>query len=129
MCQTPFPLWNEYQWPVQPETKTAGMTVATKNVIDISKYLKDSVLTWSVPTGKWIIQRFGMVPTGAQNDPSAPNATGYEVDKMNKTMLAKHFEAYVGQFLNRMPASERKAFKYVIGDSYEKGSQNSYNFV
>ncbi len=39
MCQTPFPLWNEYQWKAQPETGSADMKIDPKKVIDISKNL------------------------------------------------------------------------------------------
>ena len=127
MSQTPFPLWDHYLWESQPEAINKSSYIDSEKVLDISKYLKDSVLTWTVPAGKWVIQRIGMTPTGAKNTPSAPNATGYEVDKMNKEMVAGHFDAYIGEVLRRMPAQDRTAFKYVVADSYEKGSQNWTN--
>ncbi len=125
MCQTPFPLWNEYQWKSQPETGSADMKIDPKKVIDISNNLSpDGTLTWDAPAGKWIIMRIGVTPTGTKNSPSAPYATGWEVDKMSREHLKGHFDAFIGELLRRMPAADRTALKHVVLDSYEMGSQN-----
>jgi len=125
MCQTPFPLWNEYQWKSQPETGTEAMKIDPEKVIDISGNLSgDGTLTWEAPAGKWIVMRIGATPTGTKNSPSAPYATGWEVDKMNREHLRKHFDAFIGELLRRMPAEDRTALKHVVLDSYEQGSQN-----
>jgi hypothetical protein len=125
MCQTPFPLWKEYQWKSQTETGSADMKIDPKKVIDISKNLSaDGTLTWEAPAGKWIIMRIGVTPTGTKNSPSAPYATGWEVDKMSRGYLRNHFDAFIGVLLKRMPAEDRTALKHVVLDSYEMGSQN-----
>jgi hypothetical protein len=49
---------------------------------------------------------------------------GWEVDKMNSEHLKKHFDAYVGELLKRIPAEDRAALKHVVLDSYEQGSEN-----
>ncbi|RYG72826.1 hypothetical protein EON80_03825, partial [bacterium] len=56
--------------------------------------------------------------------PSPPDARGPEVDKMNREHLRSHFDSYMGELLRRMPIADRKAFKHVVVDSYEVGSQN-----
>jgi hypothetical protein len=125
MCQTPFPLWNEYQWPSQPETGSEAMRINPQQVTDISANLSaDGTLTWDAPEGKWIVMRIGATPTGTKNSPSAPYATGWEVDKMNREHLKKHFDAFIGELLRRMPAEDLTALKHVVLDSYEQGSQN-----
>jgi hypothetical protein len=125
MFQTPVPLWKEFQWPNQMETMEAGMYVKPMQVMDISKNLgADGTLNWDAPAGKWIVMRIGATPTGTMNGPSAPNARGLEVDKMNKTYLENHFNAYMGKLLERMPADDRTAFKHVVMDSYEMGPEN-----
>ena len=43
---------------------------------------------------------------------------------MNRAAARAHFDAYIGKLLQRMPKADRKAFKHVIADSYEMGSQN-----
>jgi hypothetical protein len=81
-------------------------------------------LSWDVPAGDWVVLRVALTPTGSRNSPAPPEATGLEVDKMNRTALKAHFDAYVGNLLQRMPAAERKSWKHVVADSYEQGPQN-----
>jgi len=124
MCQTPFPLWNEYQWEAQQETGTEAMKINPAEVIDLSTNLSGNTLTWDAPAGKWLVMRLGATPTGARNAAAAPHAMGWEVDKMNREHLKKHFDAYVGELLKRIPAEDRTALKHVVLDSYEQGSEN-----
>ncbi|HEY4785291.1 MAG TPA: glycosyl hydrolase, partial [Bacteroidales bacterium] len=125
MFQSPHPFWQEYQWAPQPEPNDPTTVVDGSKVIDISQYLSaDGTLAWNVPAGEWIILRTGMVPTGTVNSPASPDATGLEVDKMSKKHVEKHFNAYIGEILKRIPAADRKTFKVVVEDSYETGGQN-----
>lgn len=124
MHPTPFPAWNSYKWNQQKHVD-ASLSVAAKNVIDISdKMNADGRLNWEAPIGNWTIQRFGMTPTGTKNAPSAPQGKGYEVDKANKELIQFHYKKFIGEFLKRIPEESKSAFKYVIADSYEMGSQN-----
>lgn len=125
MFQSPLPYWQEYQWASQPEVNDPSTVVNGSKVIDISKNLsEDGTLVWNVPAGDWIILRTGMSPTGTVNSPASPEATGYEVDKMSKKHVEKHFDAYIGEILKRIPVADRKCFKVVVEDSYETGGQN-----
>jgi hypothetical protein len=125
VCPVPHALYDYYTWPVGAEPDSAGLMIQPNAVCDISKSMTaDGTLNWDVPAGDWIVMRTAMTPTGARNAPAPPEATGYEVDKMNRVPLRAHFEAYVGNLLKRMPASDRKSWKHVVADSYEVGSQN-----
>jgi hypothetical protein len=125
MHQTPFPLWKEYQWPVQPEANDTMLYVRPEGVMDISGRVDaDGVLRWDAPQGEWLVMRIGASPTGTENSPSAPHGRGPEVDKMNRDHLRKHFDAFIGELLRRMPAKDRSAFTHVVLDSYEQGSEN-----
>jgi len=125
MYQAPLPYWKEYQWPQQPEPNDQSTVIDASTVIDISANLSaDGTLTWDVPKGDWVILRTGMTPTGTTNAPASPEATGYEVDKMSKEHVAKHFNSYMGEILKRIPEADRKCFKVVVQDSYETGGQN-----
>ncbi len=125
MHPTPMPAWDSYQWPTPPEPDSATLTVPIGDVRDISAQLAaDGTLRWDVPPGKWVILRTGMAPTGIKNTPASSEATGLEVDKMNRAAAKVHFDAFIGQVLRRMPAADRKAFKHVVADSYEVGSEN-----
>ena len=125
MHPTPQPMWDTYLWATQPEPDSAPFTVPQNKVVSLASFMKpDGTLIWDVPAGDWIILRTGMVPTGTRNSPASPEGQGLEVDKMNRQAAQAHFDAFIGQVLKRMPASERKAFKHVVADSYEMGSQN-----
>ena len=43
---------------------------------------------------------------------------------MSKEHIRTHFDNYIGKILQRIPAKDRKTFKYIIEDSYETGGQN-----
>ena len=128
MHPTPLPMWDTYLWPTQPEETPAGKgprSVPLSAVQNLSARMgKDGILRWDVPPGEWIILRTGMAPTGTRNAPASPEGQGLEVDKMNRAAAKRHFAAFIGQVLRRIPAADRKAFKHVVADSYEMGSQN-----
>ncbi|MFZ4546353.1 MAG: glycosyl hydrolase [Bacteroidales bacterium] len=125
MYPAPLPYWKEYQWKPQPEVDDKATVVDPTKVLDITKYLtSDGTLNWKVPAGDWVILRTGMTPTGTENGPASVEGTGYEVDKISKVHIEKHFDAFIGEILKRIPAEDRKSFKVVVVDSYEMGGQN-----
>ena len=124
MFETPLPLWNEYQWPDDPANLPGTALDPAKAVVLTGKVAPGGTLDWKVPSGKWVIYRFGAAPTGTKNVPANPEATGYEVDKMSRAHVAAHFDAYRGKILARTPPEHRKAIKHAVLDSYEQGGQN-----
>lgn len=125
MHPTPLPYWKDYQWPVQPVVEDPASLIDPRQVVDLSHHLTpNGTLIWDVPPGEWIILRTGMTPTGTVNSPAAPEATGYEVDKMSKKLVEKHFYGHIGEILRRIPEADRKSFRVVVQDSYETGGQN-----
>ncbi len=125
MHPIPLAMWDAYLWPTPPEPDTQMLVVQPNTVRDLSKHLSaDGTLRWDVPPGHWIIQRTGMTPTGMSNSPASPEARGFEVDKMNRTLARHHFDSFIGEIFRRMPAADRKAFRRVVADSYEMGAQN-----
>lgn len=112
------------RYPAGP-TIERGHEIKVTDIINISQHLSpDGKLSWKVPEGKWTIMRLGMVPTGAQNGPTSIAGRGFEIDKMNKSVVEPHFEAYLGKILKRLSPEERKSFGRVVADSYETGPQN-----
>lgn len=125
MLQTPLPYWKEYQWAPQAILDDSDLVVNPTKIMDLSDHLAaDGTLTWKVPKGNWIIERMGMTPTGTKNGPAAPEATGFEVDKMSKEHTTMHFYEHMGEVLKRIPEADRRSFKVVVQDSYEMGGQN-----
>jgi hypothetical protein len=125
MHPTPFPTWDSYLFEAQEDVDDNNLKVDMGDVLDISEKMDASgLLTWQVPEGEWTILRFGMTPTGTKNSPAAPQGKGYEIDKANRELIRFHFQQYIGEFLKRIPKESKSAFKYIIADSYEMGSQN-----
>lgn len=125
MFQDPLPPFDFYTWPPQAEPESPALKVAPEGVLNLSALLEaDGTLRWDVPDGEWIVLRAVMTPTGTKNSPSPEEATGLEVDKMNRLPLKAHFDAYIGDLLGRLTPDERKALKHVVADSYEMGPQN-----
>ena len=124
MHQTPLPFWHEYQWDNQPIVDESNLLVDATSVLDITEFLDGEVLTWDAPEGNWTILRTGMLPTGVTNGPARPEARGLEIDKMSKTHVKTHFEAFLGKIYERIPAKDRACWKVVVQDSYETGGQN-----
>ena len=123
MHQTPYPSFNSYRWNAQQEPSNG--ILQSSEVLDISsKMNSNGLLTWEVPAGIWIVQRYGMTPTGTKNAPAAPRGTGYEIDKASEPLARFHFEQFIGKLLEKIPEKAKSAFKYVVADSYEVGSQN-----
>ena len=125
MFQEPLPPFDFYSWPQAQELDCAELSIRPESVIDLTKNLRpDGTLEWNVPPGDWIILHTGLVPTGTKNSPAPVEATGFEVDKMNRTALKAHFDAYITPLLKKLTPSERKSWTHVIADSYEAGPQN-----
>ncbi|WP_165806621.1 glycosyl hydrolase [Chitinophaga parva] len=135
MFPAPQPLWDTYLWPNDsPDTAQA---LSTRQVLDITRFMQpDGTLRWQAPrsaepgvkgntaTTRWTILRMGMLPTGVHNAPATPDATGLEVDKLSAMAMAAHFSAFVKRVYDSLAPAQRSAFKYVVADSYETGSQN-----
>ncbi|GAL67237.1 glycosyl hydrolase [Jejuia pallidilutea] len=125
MHSTPKPEWDTYIFGKQEALKDKSLIVNPDEVIDLRDNLDENgVLNWEAPEGNWTIMRMGMTPTGTKNAPAAPQGVGYEIDKMNSGLAQYHFDNFVGEFLKRIPEESKSAFKYVVADSYEQGSQN-----
>lgn len=96
----------------------------TREVLDVSSYVKDGVLDWEAPAGRWKILRFGYALTGKVNHPSPLEATGLEVDKLDP----RAFSAYLREYFDRFkeiagPLMGERGLQYVLTDSYEAGPQ------
>ena len=120
----PLPLWDSYLWEGSAPEDDPSLVIPREEVLDISEHLQDGILTWDVPGGEWTIMRICMVPTGAINAPVLPEAEGPEIDKLSRELAFHQFEGFAGRLIREIPANERIALKYLVIDSYEKGSQN-----
>ena len=110
---------------IRPEMRRIGAdrTVRPGTAVDLTGKMKpDGALDWDAPAGEWQVVRLGYTSTRCRNHPATPKGRGFEADKFDARAMARHFDAYVGKVLAR--AGTNSAFKAVLIDSCETGSQN-----
>lgn len=92
-------------------------------VIDISdKMAADGTLSWDAPSGKWRILRFGYSLTGKENHPASPEATGLEVDKLDRDAVRRYMDHYLASYHEAADTMMgKKGIQYLLIDSYEAG--------
>ena len=100
--------------------------IKESEIIDLTSNVKaDGTLDWNVPDGNWMILRFGYSLTGHENHPASPEATGLEVDKLDKTAVKNYLENYLDQYKDATGGlMGKKGLQYMVTDSYEAGSAN-----
>lgn len=105
----------------------ADEAVSKSDVIDLtSKMHADGTLDWTPPAGNWVVLRFGYSLLGITNHPATAEATGLEVDKLDRRFVKKYFDTYLDSYKETVGADMmgKKGIRYVINDSWEAGSQN-----
>jgi hypothetical protein len=97
--------------------------IATEDIIDLSaKMSADGTLNWTAPAGNWSVMRFGYSLTGRQNHPASPEATGLEVDKLDKEAVRKYINTYLDMYKDATGGlMGAKGLQYMVLDSYEAG--------
>ncbi|MCP9755478.1 glycoside hydrolase [Lacihabitans sp. CCS-44] len=101
--------------------------IQSQNIIDLtSKIGADGSLNWTAPDGgEWIVLRLGYGLTGRQNHPASPEATGLEVDKLDKEAVRKYINTYLDLYKDATGGQMgAKGLEYMILDSYEAGHMN-----
>jgi hypothetical protein len=107
-------------------TPAAQDAVRKADVLDLtSKMRPDGTLDWTPPAGRWVVLRLGYSLTGARNSPASPEATGLEVDKLNRGFVKTYFDTYLDKYKNTVGGlMGKRGLQYVITDSWEAGVQN-----
>ena len=86
----------------------------------------DGTLDWTPPAGNWVVLRFGYSLLGITNHPATAEATGLEVDKLNRGYVKNYMDHYLDSYKETVGADYmgKRGIRYVITDSWEAGSQN-----
>lgn len=105
-------------------TPDSDSAISVTDVIDISSFMgSDGTLKCSLPKGRWRIYRFGWSITGKVNHPASPEATGLEVDKLDKEAWMDYFHKYLDLYKEASGGMlGSNGIKYLLTDSYEAGS-------
>jgi hypothetical protein len=101
--------------------------VPARDVIDITALMRpDGLLHWQVPPGDWVVLRMGYSLTGSSNHAAPREATGLEVDKLNRQHVADYLDTYLAQYADSVgPALiGKRGVHALMTDSFEVGVQN-----
>jgi hypothetical protein len=101
--------------------------VQEKDVIDLTGKMKpDGTLDWTPPAGKWMVLRIGYSLTGHENGPAPVEATGLEVDKLNREYVKNYVDGYLKMYSDTVGASRmgKDGISFLLTDSIEVGPQN-----
>jgi hypothetical protein len=119
-----FSAWKEeYKSGISTENIEA---IPSTDIIDLTgKMNADGSLEWDVPAGNWMVVRLGYSLTGRQNHPASPEATGLEVDKLDKDAVRKYINTYLDMYKDATGGlMGAKGLQYMVLDSYEAGHMN-----
>ena len=111
-----------------PEVPAAA-AIASGDVVDITDHMNaDGRLTWTAPAGRWRVLRFGYSLTGAKNGPASLEATGLEVDKLNRAAVRGYLDHYLDLYQSASKGlMGEHGVQFMVTDSWEAGAQNWTN--
>ena len=101
--------------------------VSPDDVIDLTgKMTSDGTLDWTPPPGNWMVLRIGSSLTGHENGPAPAEATGLEVDKLNRAYVKNYLDGYLKMYADTVGPENigKNGISYVLTDSIEVGPQN-----
>jgi hypothetical protein len=115
---------NCYDFNLYPTRTVPGEKYALpQEVQDLSGAMTaDGTLRCTLPAGRWRIYRFGASLTGKMNHPASPNATGLEVDKLDKEAWTRYFHKYLEMYKEAAGGMlGERGITHMLVDSYEAG--------
>ena len=119
------PVEDLYQFATAPVP--AADAIKKSDVVDLTgKMRPDGSLDWTPPPGNWVVVRFGYSLLGITNHPATAEATGLEVDKLNRGYVKNYMNNYLDSYKQTVGADSmgKDGIQYVITDSWEAGAQN-----
>ena len=101
--------------------------VAKSDIVDLTGKMKpDGSLDWTPPAGNWMVLRIGESLTGHVNGPAPAEATGLEVDKLNRDSVKSYLDGYLKMYSDTVGPSlmGSAGISFLLTDSIEAGAQN-----
>lgn len=103
------------------------LTVRSSDVVDLTGHMRaDGSLQWQAPPGDWVVLRMGYSLTGSMNHPASREATGLEVDKLNRGYVEQYLDTYLGMYTETVGPSliGERGLNAFMTDSLEIRPQN-----
>lgn len=107
------------------DKQEAGVTAG--DVIDLTGRMSpDGTLNWTPPPGRWRVVRMGWSLLGTTNHPAPGEATGLEVDKLDRTAVRRYLEAYLAKYRDAAGKDlfGKHGVRALLTDSTEVGAFN-----
>lgn len=101
--------------------------VDPKDIINLTGRMRaDGTLDWKPPAGDWTVLRLGYSLTGRINHPASAEATGLEVDKLDKQAVKNYLDTYYSYFERTLGPDliGRRGLRAFLTDSIESVGQN-----
>lgn len=117
----------EHYYGLDSGVNHADEAVDPDDVINLtSRMSPDGTLNWTAPAGDWTVLRMGYSLTGRTNHPATAEATGLEVDKLDRQAVKRYLETYYEQFEQTVGADLIGAhgIQAFLTDSIEAVGQN-----
>ena len=108
------------RYPTPPVAQAPGL----RDVVDVSRFVRDGILDWTAPEGNWHLYRFGYNLQGRRNGPASPEATGLEVDKLDAAAVRRYYENYLNLYQEASGGRLGSVIQGLMIDSYEAGRAN-----
>ncbi len=112
---------------LKPVPLDPAVVIDPASVIEITDKMRpDGTLDWQAPEGRWLVMRMGYGLTGETNGPAADDATGLEVDKLNKDHVRKYITDYLSFYEEALGPDliGEQGLSHLLTDSYEAGATN-----
>jgi hypothetical protein len=118
-----------YAVPTPPVPGAAA--VKKSDVVNLTSRMQaDGTLRWTPPPGRWVVLRMGYSLIGAHNTPASPEATGLEVDKLNRTFVKNCIDNYLAPYKSMLGnLMGKRGLRYLVTDSVECGPQNWTDYI
>lgn len=109
------------------QTVSPADAIQRHEVIDLGARMRpDGTLDWTPPDGEWMVLRFGYSLIGHRNRPASPDATGLEVDKLNRKHVRDYLATYLKAYEEALGTEQlgRAGSRSLHIGSWEAGPQN-----
>ncbi len=109
----------------QEISKSEEADLSQASLIDLSTHLDEKGrLHWDVPSGEWVVLRFGYILTGAHVSTGSDGYQGLSFDHLSTAALENYFRDVVDPILSSAGDWVGKSLKYLHTDSWEMGLVN-----
>lgn len=102
-------------------TRATEDITSLEGVLDITSMYNEGILEWDVPQGRWKVFRFGYNLLGRRNGPASPEATGLEVDKLDREAVTRYYANYLSMYREASNDRLGSVISHLMIDSYESG--------